>query len=127
MPRSVLSMFRKGALGDPRRSKPEPLPGVVIAVLDAATIIQRQSAADEAARAVVMLPGSSAFKYSPEGAAKVITATWPELDESQVGQAVKRLGGLVSARLAQARRDDAARQAIHRGDGPDHRPYLHRY
>jgi hypothetical protein len=109
-----------------RPARPAPLPEAVMAVIDTASIHVRPDTGDDAGAdtAIVQLPGWSGFKFSPEAAANVAARAWPELSEIAVGQAVRRLAGLVAARRRQHAQDRAAMQ---RGLDADTRPWMARY
>lgn len=129
---SFLGMFRKAppVVKDITPARPAPLPDVVTAVLDAASVLFRPDTGNDARsdHAIVQLPnGSVGWRFSPEAAAKVVAHSWPDLDEYAVAQAARRLGGLVATRRKQQERDAAFRAAVCNGSSPHARPYLHRY
>lgn len=130
MRRGVLSLFGRGSdLASDTPAKPAPLPETVRDVIDTASVMFRADTGENAGldRAIVQLPGFTGFVFSGETASKVIARAWPELNERQVAQALRRLGQVVSARRAQHVQSAAHRQAVLDGTAPDTRPYMTRY
>lgn len=117
--RRILSLF--GRKSDPAPPPAlVPLPEVVRDVIDSASVVFRAGTGENAGEdhAIVQIPGFTGFKFSSEGAAKVIARSWPELEEHAVSQAVRRLGQLVAARR---------RQHAQGATTPDTRPWINRY
>lgn len=130
--RPLLSLFGRGRNPAPdTAAKPhrQPLPELVRDALDTASVIFRASTGDDAKtdRAIVQLSGFTGFMWSPEAAARVIGRAWPELDDGQTQQAVRRLGQTVTTRRAQHARGAAQRQAVLDGTASDSRPWKDRF
>lgn len=95
-------------------------------VLDSSFIMFRSGTGDDVwtDRAIVNLPGRGAWIYSHEAAARTVSTAFPELSETAIGHAVKRLDGLVASR----RRQHAdAMAAIFDGFGRDNRSWRDRW
>lgn len=130
MRRRILSLFGRGFTPtSDTPAKPQALPEIVRETLDSASVVFRAGTGENAGvdRAVVQLAGFQGFMFSSEAAGKVIARVWPEMDERQVSQAVRRLGQTVTTRRIQHASSQDHLQAVLHGTAADTRRWKDRF
>lgn len=129
--KAMLSLFgrepaaEQSAINKPgaerRTRERQPLPPSVIASVEAASVVVRPSSREEGFRAIVTLPGRSAWVWSREKSADVFAAGWPDLTLAQIASAASRLASLVHLHMQNA-------AAWNGPDGPpSHIGWMNRY